>query len=196
MEPFVDLNTQLRMSARNKFEENFYKLIVNSAFGKTMESKLGRKKLEIIRNERELLQKTALSTMKSFQIIDEEVATVCFAVTSILWDKPMIIGASILDLSKRFMFYFHYRQMKASMNLELLYSDTDSFIYAIKTEDVYADLQKLTDIFDFSNYPSDHFLFSNANKKVVLKFKDEAAGKIIAEFIALKPKLYSLKYAG
>ena len=79
-----------------------------------MESKLGRKKLEIIRNERELLQKTALSTMKSFQIIDEKVATVCFAVTSILWDKPMIIGASILDLSKRFMFYFHYRQMKAS----------------------------------------------------------------------------------
>ena len=98
MEPFVDLNTQLRMSARSKLEENFYKLIVNSAFGKTMESKLGRKKLEIIRNERELLQKTALSTMKSFQIIDEEVATVCFAVTSILWDKPMIIGASILDL--------------------------------------------------------------------------------------------------
>ena len=100
MEPSVDLNTRLRMSARNKFEENFYKLIVNSAFGKTMESKLGRKKLEIIRNERELLQKTALSTMKSFQIIDEEAASVCFAVTSILWDKPMILGASILDLSK------------------------------------------------------------------------------------------------
>ena len=112
----MDLNTQLRISARNKFEENFYKLIVNSPFGKTMEPKLGRKKLEITRNERELLQKTALSTMKSFQIIDEEVATVFFAVTSILWDKPMIIGASILDLSKRFMFYFHYQQMKANMN--------------------------------------------------------------------------------
>ena len=134
--------------------------------------------------------------MKSFQIIDEEVATVCFAVTSVLWDKPMIIGASILDLSKRFMFYFHYQQMKANMNLELLYSDTDSFIYANKTEGVYADLQKLSDSFDFSNYPSDHFLFSNVNKKVVLKFQDEAAGKIIEEFIALKPKLYSLKYAG
>ena len=69
MEPFVDLNTQLRISARSKFEENFYKLIVNSAFGKTMESKLGRKKLEIIRNERELLQKTALSTMKVLFIL-------------------------------------------------------------------------------------------------------------------------------
>ena len=89
----------------------------------------------------------------------------------------MIIGASILDLSLRFMFYFRYRQMKAGMNLELLYSDTDLFIYAIKIEDVYIDLQKLTDSFDFSNYPSDHFLFSNVNKKVVLKFKDEAADK-------------------
>ena len=107
MEPFVDLNTQLRMSARNKFEENFYKLIVNSAFGKTMEPKLGRKKLEVIRNERKLLRKkTALSTMKSFQINDEEVATVCFAVTSILWDKPMIIGATILDLRKKTCFTF------------------------------------------------------------------------------------------
>ena len=161
-----------------------------------MESKLGRKNLEIIRNERELLQKTALSTMKSFQIIDEEVTSVCFAVTSILWDKPMIIGASILDLSKRFMFYFHYRQMKANMNLELLYKDTDSFIYAIKTENVYAGLQKLNNSFDFSKYPSDHFLFSNVNKKVLLNVKDKAAGKTIEEFIALKPKLYSLKYAG
>ena len=80
--------------------------------------------------------------------------------------------------------------MKANMNFELLYSDTDSFLYAIKTEDVYADLQKLSDSFNFSNYPSDHFLFSNLNKKVVLKFKDEVAGKIIEEFIALKPKLY------
>ena len=82
------------------------------------------------------------------------------------------------------------------MNLELLYSDTDFFIYAIKTKDVYADLQNMTDSLDFSNYPSDHFLFSNVNKKVVLKVKDEAAGKIIAEFIALKPNFYSLKYAG
>ena len=107
----------------------------------------------------------------------------------------MIMGASTLDLSKRFMFYFHYRQMKANMNLELLYSDTDSFIYAIKTENVYADLQKMNDNFYFFNYPNNHFLFSIVNKKLVLIFKDEAAGKITEEFIALKLKLYSLEFA-
>ena len=127
--------------------------------------------------------------MKNFQIINEEVATVCFAVTIMLWDKPMIIGASTLHLSKQFMFYFHYRQMKANMNLELLYSDTDSFIYAIKTEDVYADLQKKNDNFVSFNYSNNHFLFSIVNKKLVLNFKDEAAGKILEEFIALKLKL-------
>ena len=93
-----------------------------------MESKLGRKKLEIVRNERELLQKTALSTMKSFQIIDDQLATISFSVTKILCDKPMIVGATILDLAKRFMFQFHYQNTKPNLNLELLYSDTDSFI--------------------------------------------------------------------
>ena len=107
-----------------------------------MESKLGRKKLEIVRNERELLQKTALSTMKSFQIIDDQLATISFSVTKILWNKPMVVGATILDLAKRFMFQFHYQKMKPNLNLELFYSDTDSFIYAIKTDDVYRDLEK------------------------------------------------------
>ena len=136
MAHFVDLNTRLQKDAVNKFQENFYKLIVNSAFGKTMESKLGRKKLEFVRNERELLQKTALSTMKSFQVIDDQLATIRFSVTKILWDKPMIVCATILDLAKRFMFQFHYQKMKLNPNLELLYSDTDSFIYARKIDDV------------------------------------------------------------
>ena len=124
-----------------------------------MESKLGRKKLEIVRNERELLQKTALSTMKSFQIIDDQLATLSFSITKKLWDKPMIVGATILDLAKRFMFQFHNQKMKPNLNLELLYSDTYSFIYAIKTYDVYRDLEKIKADFDFSNSNEDHFLF-------------------------------------
>ena len=61
----------------------------------------------------------------------------------------MIVGATILDLAKRFMFQFHYQKMKPNRNLELLYSDTDSFIYAIKTDDVYRDLVKIKADFDF-----------------------------------------------
>ena len=143
MAPFVDLNTRLRKAAVNKIQENFSKLIiVNSAFDKTMESKLGKKKLEIVRKS-ELLQKTAPSTMKSFQIIEDQLATISFSVTKFLWDKPMLVVATILDLAKRFMFQFHYQKMKPNLNLKLLCSDTDSFIYAIKTDDVYRDLEKI-----------------------------------------------------
>ena len=101
-----------------------------------MESKLGRQKLEIVKNERELLQKTALSTTKSFQINDDQLATISFSVTKILWDKPMIVGATILDLVKRFMFQFHYQKMKPNS------LRNRKFFYAIKTDDVYRDLVK------------------------------------------------------
>ena len=114
-------------------------------------SKLGRKKLEILKNERELLQKTTLSPLKSYQINGNHLATISFSVTKLLWDKPMIVGATILDLAKRFMIEFHYQKMKPNLNLELLYSDTDSFLYAIKTDDVYRDLEKIKADFDFSN---------------------------------------------
>ena len=61
---------------------------------------------------RENLQKTALSTMKSFQIIEDQLAPISFSVTKISWDKPMIVGATIRDLAKRFMFQFHYQKTK------------------------------------------------------------------------------------
>ena len=86
--------------------------------------------------------------------------------------------------------------MKPNLNLEFLYSDTDSCIYAIKTHDVYQDLEKIKADFDFSNYDEDHFLFEDTPKKVVRKFKDETGGKPIRELIVLKLKLYSVVLNG
>ena len=120
--------------------------------------------------------------MKSFQIIDDQLATISFSVTKILWDKSMIVGATILDLAKRFIFQFHYQKMKRNLKLELLYSDMDSYFYAIKTDDVYRDLEKLKADFDFSNCNEDHFLFGDTNKKVVLKFKDKTNVELVREF--------------
>ena len=73
--PFVQMNTELRKKARNIFEENVYKLINNSSFGKTMESKRNRTKTSIVHNETELLQKLCQCSLKSFQIIHEALAT-------------------------------------------------------------------------------------------------------------------------
>ena len=130
--------------------------------------------------------------MKSFQKIDDQIATTSIEVSSVKWTKPTLVGAVILDLAKRYMVEFPYTKMKPNLELELLYSNTDSFIYAVKTEDIYEDFNFFQSDFDFSNYPSDHPLYSEENKKVVLKNKDQMGGKIVEEFVALKPKLYSI----
>ena len=105
------------------------------------------------------MQKLCNSSFKSFRIIDEDLASVIFNPTWIQWDKPTIVGAAILDLAKAFMFKFHYTQVKPNLKLQLLYSDTeDSFIYVVKTNDVYEDLKKTSEQFDFSNFPKNFII--------------------------------------
>ena len=94
------------------------------------------------------------------------------------------------------MFNFHHTQMRPNLNLKLLYSDTDSFLYVVKTNDVYEDLKEMSEHFDFSNFPKTSPLYSDSNGHKVLKWKDELAGKTIEEFVGLKPKLFSLKIQG
>ena len=106
---------------------------------------------------------------------------------TLLWllDKPVYAGMCILDLSKTLMYDFHYNFIKAKYGEKviLLFSDTDSLCYHIKTEDVYEDLFEHRDLFDNSDYPESSKFFFKDNKKVIGKFKDEAAGKIIIEFV-------------
>ena len=96
------------------------------------------------------------------------------------------------------MYKFHYEVMKPNFVCHLLYTDFDSLMYEIKTEKLeflskkLYEKRKILDNFDFSNYPTDHFLYGAENKLTVLKFKDEFPGDIIIEFDALKPKFYSI----
>ena len=115
---------------------------------------------------------------------------------SIFWNTPTIVGATISDLAKHLMYFFHYRVVRPNFNCRLLYSDTDSLLYSVQSPDFSKHLSKkpqsVLSHFDCSNYPSNHFLFNASNNKVVLKFKDEFARDYITEFICLKPKLYSI----
>ena len=92
---------ELRRNAVNKFQQDFHKNQVNSAFGRTMESMLNRKKVEIVTTEMELLEKTSKSNMKSFQIIDDQIATLSLEVSSEKWTEPNLVGAETLDLAKK-----------------------------------------------------------------------------------------------
>ena len=110
-------------------------------------------------------------------------------------DRPIFLGFSILELSKMHMYSFHYKHMAAKYgrNALLVFSDTDSFIYWIRTDDLYKDLAE-DEGYDFSNYPRDHPLYSTKHKKQPGYMKDESAGAILENFVGLRSKMYSIHH--
>ena len=107
--------------------------------------------------------------------------------------KAIYIGFTVLELSKWLMYDFHYNFIKTNFDAELLFTETDSLTYEVKSEDVYKEFFKHKHLFDFSNYPKDSKFFGPANKKVTGKMKYVSEGKIIDEFVGLKAKMYSMK---
>ena len=98
----------------------------------------------------------------------------------------------ILDLSKRLMYDFHYNDIKRrNRKKKLLFADTDSLCYEIETEDIYKEVWEDKNLFDNSDYPKESPFFDSTYKKVISKFKDEAAGMPIVEFVGLRSKVYS-----
>ncbi len=113
-------------------------------------------------------------------------------------EKPIFLGAAILDISKTLMYQFHYEYVKPKWEdkAKLLFTDTDSLCYEIETDDVYEDISKdVNEWFDTSNYDENHpsGLYSSENKKVIGFFKDECGGRFITEFVGLKAKSYSFE---
>ena len=198
LKPSIDINTKLRAKANNKFEKDFFKLMNNSVFGKTMENIRNRVNIKLV-NNRDIAKKlTAKPNFKHLNIFCEELIAVHMKKTFLKFDKPVYLGMCILDLSKTIMYEFHYKYIKPKYGdkAKLLFTDTDSLMYEIKTEDFYKDISEdVKDRFDTSDYPSNHpsGIPTGCNNKVLGVFKDEAAGKIIEEFVGLRAKLYSFK---
>ena len=114
--------------------------------------------------------------------------------TKVKMNKPIYLGLSILEISKTLMYEFWYDNMKPKYanNVKLCYMDTDSFIMNIKTNDFYKDISNdVENRFDTSNYEVRRPLSTGKNKKVIGLMKDELGGKIITEYVTLRPKTNS-----
>ena len=196
MKPYIEMNTNLRTKAKNNFEKDFFKLMNNSVFGKTMENIRNRVNVKLVNTQERLKKLSAKPNFKSHKIFSENLVSVHMKKTSLTMNKPVYLGMCILDLSKTIMYDFHYNYIKPKYGVKakLLFTDTDSFMYEIETEDFYKDISKdVKDRFDTSDYPENHpsGIPTKINKKVLGMFKDEAAGKRIKEFVGLRAKLYS-----
>ena len=199
LEKYINFNTQKRNKTENDFEKDFYKLLINALYGKTMENVRNRlglkffKKGEYKKIIKYQLKLTFNGIHKSYEDCDKYV----FRKNEVLMDKPIYLGFAVLELSKLHMYETYYDKLQpffGQVKIQLHYMDTDSFVLSVNTKDIIKDLKNLEDIFDFSNLDENHELFSNKNKKIIGKFKIETPKNIwLDEFICLRSKMYSFK---
>ena len=199
LKTYIDFNTQLRMAATNDFEKDFFKLMNNSVFGKTMENIRKHRNIKLVTTEEKYIHAVMKPNFKSGVLFGENLMGCEMGKIKVVMNKPVYLGQAILDLSKIVMYEFHYDYMVPKYGLEklkLCYMDTDSLVYDIKTEDFYEDIVNDVEArFDTSDYSKTDFrpLAIGLNKKVIGLMKDELGGKIMTEFMALRPKLYCYK---
>ena len=146
MEPYIRMNTEFRKKSKSDFEKNFYKLMNNSVFGKTMENVRKHVQIELARSdETEKIRKLVASPLYSRHVIfSNDLVGIDMHKSQLQLDKPVYTGMTILDNSKILMYDFFYNELKRQYGpkCELLYTDTDSLLLEIETDDVSKDIEK------------------------------------------------------
>ena len=194
LKSYIEFNTAKRQVAANSFEKDLFKLMNNSVYGKTMQNNRNHLNVRLVTNERQAKRYIARPTFQEFNIINEDLTAIKMIKSDVMLDKPIYAGMCILDISKLHMYRFHYEHIQKlyGERAKLLFTDTDSLCYHIRTADVYLDMRQNLSEYDTSDYPADHFLHSKSNAKVIGKFKDESNGETPLEFVGLRSKMYSL----
>ena len=130
----------------------------------------------------------------SYKIFDNNLVVMRKSKLALKLNKPAYIEMCVLELSKSLMYEFHYNYIKNKYDnkSKLLFTDTDSLMYEIKTENVFEDFSSDKELFDLNNCWTKSKYYDDANKSVIGKLKDKTGGVAIKEFVRLKPKTYSL----
>ena len=188
----IEFNIQKMTEAKDKFSQNFFKSLINSIYGKTMENIRKTIDVKLINNSKDYLRCLSKLNFVSQIIFSKNFIAVHQIKSVLILNKPVYVGFFILELSKLLMYKFHSEYVKNKFDAKLLFTDTGSIVYEIKSEDVYEECFKDRKLFDFSEYRADLKFYDSINKKVLGKMKDESKGQIITEFIGLKSKMDSL----
>ena len=194
LKEYIDVNTELRKKATNDFEKDFFKLMNNAVFGKTMENVRKHRDIKLVKTDKKRNKLVSEPNFHTMKLIDNNLAIIEMRKVKVKMNKPIYLGLAILNISKITMyeFWYDYVKIKYQDKARLCYMDTDSFVVNIKTKDFCKDIsQDVNKRFDTSNYTFDRPLPTGINKKVIGLMKDELGGDIITEFVALRPKAYS-----
>ena len=190
---YIDMNTELRKKASNDFEKDFFKLMNNAVFGKTMENVRRHRDIKLVKTDHKRNKLVSEPNYHTMKLISENLSIIEMKKVKVKMKKPIYLGLPILEISKIMCeFWYDYVKKTYGDMVKLCYMDTDSLIMNIKTKDFYKDIaQDVEERFDTSNYDVDRPLPKGKNKKVIGLMKDELGGGIITEFVALRPNTYS-----
>ena len=142
MKKCIDFNTKKRMNATNDFEKDLFKLMINCVYGKTMGNLRKRINVRLVNNEKDFLKYTSRPTYITYKSFGKDRAAIHEIKPILILNKPTYIGFTVLDLSKWKMYDFHYNFILKKFNAELLFTDTDSLTYEIKSENIYEEFFK------------------------------------------------------
>ena len=198
LKPWVEYCVEKRRTAQNEFEQSFWKLMMNSVFGKTCEQVQNRVDIKFVKstNASRLEHFTMRPQFKDAHIITSDLLAVELSKCKVLYNKPIAVGAAILGISKAKLADFWYGCIKTKYpEAQLCMTDTDSLIFHVETSNIYKDMADDKKWYDTSNYNKNHPLYSLENAKIPGFFKDETKGRPIAEFVGLRAKMYSLEMA-
>ena len=184
LKPYIDMNTKLRKEAKNEFEKDFFKLMNNAVFGKTMENVRKHRDIKLVTTDKRRNQLDSERNYYTVKYFLENLIAIEMKKSKVKMSKSIYLGMSILDISKTLVYEFRYDYIKPKNQdrAKLCYMDTDSFVIHITTEDFHEDFaDDVEKWFDTSDYDKDDNrpLPIGWNKKVIDLFKDELGGKIM-----------------
>ena len=188
----IDINTKLRQKAKNNFEEDFFKLMNNAVFGKTVENVKKHRNIKLVTTEKRRNYLVSEPNCHTTKLFTENLLAIEMIKIQILMNKPVYLGLSILDLSKTVMYQFSYDYVKPKYveSVKLCYMDAGIFIPHVKIDDICKDIAENVETrFDTSNFKIDRLLPKGKNEIIGL-MKNELGGQIMKEFVWLRAKTY------
>ena len=177
LKSYIDTNTELRKKAKNEFEKNFFKVLNNSFFGKTMENVRNHRDIKLVTSDKRRKRLVLEPNYHSHKDFSDHLMSIEMKKTKVKMIKLLYLGLLILGISKILMykFWYDYISPKNGHRAKLCYTDTDSFVICIKTEYFFEDISNdVEGPFDTSNYEKNakRPLSIGKNKKVPGLFKD------------------------
>jgi hypothetical protein len=194
LKPYIDLNTNLRQESTFEFEKDFFKLMNNSVYGKTIENILKRQNIKFFSERKKVLKYVNKLTFKRETVFSKNLVAIHLNKDKDYFDKPIPVGLSVLEMSKWRMYKFVYEYLKPKWGdkVQVLQTDFDGLLLHIKTEDFYEDIKPdIEKWFDTSNLTENNkFEIEPKNLMKLGRFKIETGQNIVTVFVGLRAKMY------